>query len=87
MHILDILEDPRDPRVRKSCEIFVSNAVELLKCYLMRCRIEKDLTVELQIYGIHVNLLCYDNLLLPMFMKKHVLLFPTGLYVARKCVT
>ena len=30
MHILDILEDPRDPRVRKSCNIFVSNVVELL---------------------------------------------------------
>ena len=49
-----------------------------------RCRIEKDLTVELQKmeFMSKMNLLCYDNLLLSMFMKKHVQ-FPTGLYVAR----
>ena len=56
----------------------MSNVVELLKCYLIGVELRTDLTVELQKmeFMSKMNLLCYDNLLLPMFMKKHEHSYP-----------
>ena len=72
MHILDILEDLE---LEGPVTFLCFECSWTVKMLFDRCRIEKDLTVELQKmeFMSKMNLLCYDNLLLPTFMKKHVL--------------